>query len=62
MTLQEKYEEYFEEGLEEGRKEAKRQVIQSLLSKSLSIEEIAELLDISVDEVNWFVEMIKNSI
>ena len=47
MTLQEKYEEYFEEG----REDAKIEIIKNMLSKSISIEEIAELLNISVDEV-----------
>lgn len=47
------------EGLEQGRTQEQRIIIGKLLSKGKTVEEIAELLDMSAEQVRIFVEETK---
>ena len=45
------YQEVFTEGRQEGRDEERKILIQRLVGRGISFEEIAQMLDISVGEV-----------
>lgn len=45
------YQEVFTEGVQEGRDEERKILIQRLVGRGISFEEIAQMLDISVGEV-----------
>ncbi len=45
------YQEAKEEGLEQGRQEVKRELIPRCLAYGISIEEVAKLLDLTIEQV-----------
>ena len=46
----------FEEGMEKGQDESKINIIKSMYDKEFSLEQIADILNISVDEVRNILE------
>ncbi|MDY6782002.1 MAG: Rpn family recombination-promoting nuclease/putative transposase [Cyanobacteriota bacterium] len=57
--FQEVFEEGKQEGIEEGKKEAKQKAIPGLVALGLSIEQIAQALDLSLDSVREKVKFVR---
>jgi len=51
-----KQDPFFQEGLEKGSQRERQRVVISLYKKGKSLEEIAELLDLTIEEVKKFLE------